>query len=163
MGLLDFHYPTRWPMDRKNGFQPNKSGMPERTLILSGVFPLVHEMGNRIEEAVLSLERSDRKFAFMVLARVPIISHKSTKFEDFLHSKCGWCGCGGGYTEVMVAQFDAGHDHAFFAWKHRWGDCEFIYRLCDAWYIWLAAGIALRANGFTPPDGFYPFRSRYND
>lgn len=146
-GFADFHYPARWPEDRFGNRV--KTGPPLSTLVVSDVFEVVSRRGGGWGRyaAVLSLERSDRRFVWVVLARVPSLRYGQHDGLDELQ----WYACSAGHVEVGLAHVDAGLDYPFHLWKKN-GCSEMATMPSLPWNVWLAAGIGLRANGFVAPE-----------
>lgn len=163
--LRDFCYPTRWQQD---DYGNNRYDVePRETLVLTPVFQIRHVPTGLVLDAVLSRWRSDRRYAWIVLARFPPTSRIDTqigKILDDLHDG-EWCGCGGGYTEIIVTRVDAGRDYPFETryWRAKTGRHEMFEHPTDLWNIWLAAMTGLRANDFTTAACPFGRHSRFVD
>lgn len=154
----DFHYPTKWQLDRSKAFEPMYHLPPYRTLILSHVFKVTHCDGCKFD-AVLSLQRADRQFMWMILARIP--TAMNSEFIDSLKVN-QWHGCADGHVEIALSMVDAGLDYPYHTrmyrkgatWDWTWNQPSLMHN------VWLACDIGLRANGFKLPKDVFPFFKR---
>ena len=150
---FDFIYPTRWPTDASGNSMRDR--LPVQTLLLSDVFSIVHASGN-VFDAVLIRERSDRKFVWAVLARIPLsYPHEFVSRLSYSY----WCACGNGYREVLVSHVDAGLDYPRHLWFRR-VRMEMAETPSQFWNVWRAIMVGLRATGFTTEACPYRDRAR---
>lgn len=161
MSWRKFHYPTRWPW-YKNTCMHDTRGKCLRTLIQSPVFRVAHTATGHRFNAVMTLERSDRDFMWMILARVPghtpMIGRHN--FLDTLPYHW-WYGCSEAHTEICLSHVDAGLDFPFHIWRRIPVPHDSMrLKMCDMWNVWLALDIGLRGNGFTMPAKCFPFLAR---
>jgi hypothetical protein len=140
----DFHYPNQWYN------RSDRNGPPDRSLILSDLFQVVHVATDTIIPAALARYRSDRLHEYMVIGRLPSTSPDDPLREalEQIQNRMAWVAGGCGWSERTLCLFES-HRELFYDWRYYLPANADLYRMRSLpTHLWLAAAIGLRHNGF---------------